>query len=73
MKKIINIIAIILFFLGIIGAFANIACPFVYCYFHGITLATIFIGIGYFFLFDVIWGCVAICGYLLWVSDEMRY
>lgn len=73
MRKFLNILAIFLFFFGVIAMMANLACPFVYCHFHGITVATIFIGIGYFFLFDAIWGAVAIIGYLLWVRDEIRY
>lgn len=73
MRKFLNVLAIILFAFGVIAMFANFACPFIYCYIHGITLATIFIGIGYFFLFDIIWGIVAMIGYFLWVSDCMRY
>lgn len=65
MKKIFRVITIVVFFVGVLGLLANLATPFVFVYFKGLTFWNVLKAIALWGLFDLILALVATAGLLL--------
>ena len=65
MKKIFRVIAVVVFFVGVLGLLANLATPFVFVFFKGLTFWNVLKAVALWGFFDFIWALVATAGLLL--------